>query len=147
MSRSTYQLLRTLWDLRLNTFKVVLAAGLVAMVLSLLVSTTIARPISQLRAEAQALVDRRGRLKGRFRPPRAWTKIGDLSRALAELTRQLEKHIQFIESFATDLSHELKNPLASLRNVTEILTDVDAQEDVNASSKWPRRTSSASSTW
>ena len=129
VSRSTYQLLRTLWDLRLNTFQVVLAAGLVAVVLSLLVSTTIARPIRQLRAEAQALVDRRGRLKGRFQASKSLDEIGDLSRALAELTRQLEQHIQFIESFATDLSHELKNPLASLRNVTEILTDVDTPED------------------
>ena len=124
-SKSTFQILRALYDLRLSTFKVVLASVAAAIVLSLLVSTTIARPLHRLRRESQALVDRRGRLRGSFKGSRRLDEIGDLSRALAELTRRLEGHIRFIESFASDVSHEFKNPLASIRNAIELLDDVE----------------------
>lgn len=125
ISKSTFQILSALYDLRLSTFKVVLASVAAAIVLSLLVSTTIARPLQRLRRESQALLDRRGRLKGSFKGSHRLDEIGDLSRALAELTRRLERHISFIESFASDVSHEFKNPLASIRNATELLDDVE----------------------
>ena len=125
ISKSTFQILSALYHLRLNTFKVVLASVAAAVVLSLLVSTTIARPLQRLRRESQALLDRRGRLKGSFKGSRRLDEIGDLSRALAELTRRLERHIRFIESFASDVSHEFKNPLASIRNATELLEEVE----------------------
>jgi len=125
VSKSTYQILKVLWGFRLSTFKVVLAAAAAAAVLSLLVSTTIARPLSRLRGEARAMVDRRGRLQGRFKASRSLDEIGDLSRALAGLTHQLEGHLQFMESFASDVSHEFKNPLAAIRTATELLADLE----------------------
>ncbi|RMH20350.1 MAG: HAMP domain-containing protein [Acidobacteria bacterium] len=125
VSRSTYRILQTLYKLRVDTFRVVLLAVGVAAVLSLLVSTTIARPLRRLQREAKALLDRRGRLRRRLQPLRRQDEIGDLSRALAELIRRLEAHQSFIESFASDVSHELKNPLASIRTATELLAEVD----------------------
>ncbi len=44
---------------------------------------------------------------------------------LAELTRRLEEHLQFTESFAADVSHEFKNPLAAIRSATEMALEVD----------------------
>ncbi len=129
VSKSTFTILRMLYDLRIRTFKVVLVSLVVAAILSLLVSTTIARPLSRLRREAQAMLDRRGRLKGRFKQSRRLDEIGDLERALHELTRRLEGHISFIESFASDVSHEFKNPLASIRNATDLLAEVEEPED------------------
>lgn len=125
VSRSTLQILRALWDLRLATFRVILASVGVAVVLSLLVSTTIARPLRRLRAQAHLILDRRGRLRGRFRGLGRLDEIGDLSRALAELTRRLEGHLQFLESFASDVSHEFKNPLAAIRNALELAGDIE----------------------
>lgn len=124
-SKSTFQILKAIYELRLNTFQAVLASVAAAIILSLLVSTTIARPLQQLRRESQALLDRRGRLKRSFQGSRRLDEIGDLSRALAELTRRLESHIRFIESFASDVSHEFKNPLAAIRNAVELLEDID----------------------
>lgn len=125
VSKSTSGVLQRLHGLRLLTFRVVLYSVAVAIVLSLLVSTTIARPISRLRDQALAILDRRGRLRGRFKVYRRLDEIGDLSRALYELTRRLEEHIAFIEGFASDVSHEFKNPLASIRGAVELMAEVD----------------------
>ena len=125
VSKSTFQILGSLYELRLSTFKVILASVIAAAVLSLLLATTIARPIAELRQRATAMLDRRGRLRDTFTPYKRKDEIGDLSRALAELTRRLEGHLQFIESFASDVSHELKNPLASIRNASDLLAEVE----------------------
>ncbi len=129
VSQSTYRLLAALYEVRLGIFRVFLASVAAAIVLTLLVSTTIARPLRRLRDEANALLDRRGRLRGRFRGSSRKDEIGDLARALEELTRRLEAHLAFIESFASDVSHELKNPLAAIRAATELLAEVEDPAD------------------
>ena len=93
----------------------------VAVVLSLLVSATIARPLIRLRNEADELLDHRGRLRGAFRGSQRTDEIGDLTRALENLTARLERHLVFVESFTADVSHEFKNPLASIRSAAELL--------------------------
>ncbi|HVR94973.1 MAG TPA: ATP-binding protein [Thermoanaerobaculia bacterium] len=129
VSQSTFRILGALVEVRLDIFQVFLASLLAAVVLSLLVSTTIALPLRRLRNEANALVDRRGRLRGSFRGSRRADEIGDLARALEQLTRRLEGHLRFIESFASDVSHEFKNPLASIRSATEMLAEVENPAD------------------
>jgi two-component system sensor histidine kinase ChvG len=125
VSQSTFHILRDLYEVRLAVFRYVLAAGAVAAVLSLMVSTTISRPLNRLRSQAKALLDRRGKLTGSFRDTERLDEIGDLSRALAELADRLEERLRFIESFAADVSHEFKNPLASIRTASEMLKEVE----------------------
>lgn len=129
VSQSTLRILQDLYDIRLESFEVFLGSLVVAAILSLLVSMTIVRPVARLRREAADLVDRRGRLRGRFRGSDRADEIGELSRALEELSRRLESHLEFIESFAADVSHELKNPLASIRNAAEMLAESEIPED------------------
>lgn len=129
VSQSTFRILGALVEVRLDIFQVFLASVAAAVVLSLLVSTTIALPLRRLRDEANALVDRRGRLRGSFGGSLRNDEIGDLTRALEQLTRRLEGHLRFIESFASDVSHEFKNPLASIRSATEMLAEVEDPAD------------------
>ncbi len=91
-----------------------------AAVLSLLVSATITVPVLRLRDQARGMLDPRGRLRGTITPSRRRDEIGDLSRGLGELTQRLEKHISSVESFASDVSHEFKNPLAAIRSAAEL---------------------------
>ena len=129
VSQSTYRILQDLYAIRLRIAKVCAASAAVALILSLFVSATIARPLRALRDEAAAIQDRRGRLRGTFRGLTRRDEIGDLTRALEELTVRLEDRQRSLESFASDVAHELKNPLASIRSAAEMLSEVrDADE-------------------
>jgi two-component system sensor histidine kinase ChvG len=135
VSQSTSRILRALWRVRLDTFEVFALSVVAAMVLSLLMSATIARPLIRLRNEADALLDHRGRLRRTFGGSRRRDEIGDLTRALAQLTARLERHLVFVETFSADVSHEFKNPLASIRNAAELLAhsrDPKEQEQLSA---------------
>jgi two-component system, OmpR family, sensor histidine kinase ChvG len=129
VSQSTVRILRELDDVRLDVFKVFLGSVAIAAILSLLLAGTITHPIRRLSDEASALLDRRGRLRGRFGGSRRADEIGDLARALEQLTARLEAHQHALEAFASDVSHELKNPLAAIRSATELLAEIDDPRD------------------
>jgi two-component system, OmpR family, sensor histidine kinase ChvG len=50
-------------------------------------------------------------------------EIGLLSKSLDDMTLELQKRISHAENFSTDLVHEIRNPLASLKSASEILHD------------------------
>ena len=50
-------------------------------------------------------------------------ELGLLSKSLDEMTLDLQKRISHAENFSTDLVHEIRNPLASLKSASEILHD------------------------
>jgi two-component system sensor histidine kinase ChvG len=129
VSQSTSRILAALWRVRLNVFKVFVYSVLAAAILSLLFATTIARPLVRLRDEADDLLDHRGRLKRPFRGSHRNDEIGDLARALEKLTARLERHLALVESLPADVSHEFKNPLASIRSAAELLARSDQEEE------------------
>jgi two-component system sensor histidine kinase ChvG len=56
-------------------------------------------------------------------------ELGLLSKSLDDMTLELQKRIFHAENFSTDLVHEIRNPLASLKSASEILNDTkDADE-------------------
>ena len=106
---------------RLAIFKVFLIAAGVMVVLSMLLAGTIAGPVRRLADGAERV---RRRIRTRVEIPdftRRRDEIGHLSGALRDMTGALYTRIEAIESFAADVSHELKNPLTSLRSAVETL--------------------------
>ena len=102
-------------------FRVFGVAAFVTIILSLLLASTIANPLRRLSAAAVRV--RRG-VKAREEIPdfsARQDEIGNLSIALRDMTSALYDRIDAIESFAADVSHELKNPLTSLRSAVETL--------------------------
>jgi len=106
---------------RLAIMRVFGVATLVNVLLSLVLSSTIANPLRRL--SAAAIRVRRGAKEREEIPDFSvrQDEIGNLSIALREMTTALYDRIDAIESFAADVSHELKNPLTSLRSAVETL--------------------------
>ena len=52
-------------------------------------------------------------------------ELGLLSNSLDDMTLELQKRITQAENFSTDLVHEIRNPLASLKSASEILHDTN----------------------
>ena len=48
-------------------------------------------------------------------------EVGQLSRSLTEMTDELYKRIDIAETFSSDLAHEIRNPLTSLKGASEVL--------------------------
>jgi two-component system sensor histidine kinase ChvG len=106
---------------RVAIMRVFLVAAAVTMVLSILLAGTIAGPVRRLAAAAERV--RRG-IKSREEIPNFSERrdeIGHLARALRDMTNALYNRMDAIETFAADVSHELKNPLTSLRSAVETL--------------------------
>ena len=128
-SQSTFRILTALYAVRLRAFEIIVGSLLVAALLTALAATTIVRPLGKLRRQASALADRRGPLPGTFAGAGRRDEIGELARALGELSRRTNDHIRLLQSFSADVSHELKNPLASIRTAAEMMADSDAPEE------------------
>ncbi len=128
VSQSTFRILRALYDVRLRIFQIVVASIVAAIAIGLLMSATIVRPLVRLRSAAVALSDRRATPAG-FRRVDRKDEIGDLARTLEDLTTRLDAHIRLLESFAGDVSHEFKNPLASIRAAAEMIAVTDEAPD------------------
>ena len=55
-------------------------------------------------------------------------ELGKLSNSLDDMTSELQKRISHAENFSTDLVHEIRNPLTSLKSASEILYETEDQE-------------------
>ena len=104
---------------RLTILKVFGLSLGVTLLLSFFLAGTIARPIRRLARAADTVRRGIGRTAEMPDISNRRDEIGDLSRSVGAMTRALYRQIDAIESFAADVSHELKNPLTSMRSALE----------------------------
>jgi two-component system sensor histidine kinase ChvG len=109
---------------RLELLRIFGVAVLVTVGLSLYLAGTIGRPIRRLAEAAERARGRGARIEIPDLTQRG-DEIGDLSRSLREMTNALWLRMSAIESFASDVAHEIKNPLSSLRSAVETAVRVD----------------------
>lgn len=106
---------------RIEILRIFLVAAIVMLILSILLAGTIASPLQRL--SDAAIRVKRG-VKSRVEIPdfsNRKDEIGHLAGSISEMTDALYQRIEAIERFAADVSHELKNPLTSLRSAVETL--------------------------
>lgn len=90
--------------------------------LSLILTAFIARPIRQLAQAADGAEYQTGQrnvipdFTGRN------DEIGELSRSLRSMTDAIYERLDATEAFASDVAHEIKNPLSSIRSAVETLS-------------------------
>ncbi len=122
---------------REQILQVFLLATLSSIVLSMVLANSIARPLRRLSAAAQKTHDEAG---GKLNLARVNIpdlsarpdEIGTLSRSMRNMTDALLERIDENKSFAADVSHEIKNPLTSLRSAVETLAYVQDDDSRKA---------------
>jgi two-component system, OmpR family, sensor histidine kinase ChvG len=109
---------------RLDWLLVLGATLIISVLLSRFMARTIAEPLRTL--SLAALRVRLGRARDVIVPrlPERRDEIGQLARAVSDMTSALRDRIDAGEQFAADVTHELKNPLASLRSALDTLDRV-----------------------
>jgi two-component system sensor histidine kinase ChvG len=114
---------------------ILLVVSIVSILLSLFLARTIVRPLRGLARSAVRVRLGRAREVVVPRLPTRRDEIGMLARALSDMSLALRARIDAIEAFAADVTHEMKNPLASLRSAVEGLAsihDPDLQKQLMA---------------
>ena len=110
---------------RYSLFLILVGTLIVSILLSRFLARTIAKPLRRLAHAAHRV--RRGSAREVDVPtlPLRTDEIGQLARALNEMTQSLRQRIDGADAFAADVTHELKNPLASLRSAVDTLERVE----------------------
>jgi two-component system sensor histidine kinase ChvG len=112
-----------------QTLAIIVGAALgISILLSLFLARTIVQPLRSLVRAAVRVRLGRDRSVVVPRLPERRDEIGMLARAFSDMTNALRRRIDAVESFAADVAHEIKNPLASLRSALESLEKVEDPE-------------------
>ena len=117
------------YEERMSILKVFLIASLITIILSIILSNTIAKPMRELSLAADNVTNN---LQSRENIPdfsKRKDEIGDLSNALRNMTSSLFERIDNIERFSADIAHELKNPMTSIRSASETIGKIKNIKD------------------
>ncbi len=135
VSNNGHKIEQAMRAIRLDILKIFTIALIITILLSLYLAGTIARPINRLAAAAEKV--RTGHGRHVYIPDFTSRRdeIGELSRDLRGMTEALWQRMDAIEKFAADVSHEIKNPLTSLRSAVETvarISDIEKQKKLMA---------------
>uniref|UniRef100_UPI0038D12B8F stimulus-sensing domain-containing protein n=1 Tax=Commensalibacter communis TaxID=2972786 RepID=UPI0038D12B8F len=129
LTREATNVDRALFAVRSSILILFLLALIITVLLSWYLSLTIARPLLALAIATHKMRDSVG--KTGMVPEGLLSRkdeIGDLARALQDSAKALWTRMGAIERFAADVSHELKNPLSSIRSAIELLPRIADME-------------------
>ena len=105
-----------------------IAVGLVILIFSFVLSRYFIKPIQNLVSYTKVIKDK-SQTKTNIESLKSRNdELGLLSNSLDDMTIELQKRVAHAENFSTDLVHEIRNPLASLKSASEILQDSNNSE-------------------
>ncbi len=104
------------------------AVGIVILIFSFVLNRYFLKPIKNLVSYTKTIKDKNLKTTNIEGLKLRNDEIGLLSSSLDDMTLELQKRISHAENFSTDLVHEIRNPLASLKSASEILNDTS---DIN----------------
>ena len=101
--------------------------GIVIFIFSLVLNKYFLKPLKNLVAYTK-IIKEKSRKKTNINELKSRNdELGTLSNSLDDMTSELQKRISHAENFSTDLVHEIRNPLTSLKSASEILYETDDQ--------------------
>ena len=111
--------------------RTVLAIALVILIFSLFLNKYILKPIRFLVSFTEAIKNKSDQNIDIQKFFVREDEVGKLTKSIDEMTKELQKRTTRAETFSTDLAHEIRNPLASLKGASELLDKTDDQKDRN----------------
>ncbi len=105
-----------------------IAVGIVILIFSFVLNRYFLKPIKNLVSYTKTIKDKKPKTTNIDSLKLRNDELGLLSNSLDDMTLELQKRITQAENFSTDLVHEIRNPLASLKSASEILHDTN---DIN----------------
>ena len=105
-----------------------IAVGIVVLIFSFVLNRYFLKPIKNLVSYTKTIKDKSLKTTNIEALKLRNDELGLLSNSLDDMTLELQKRITQAENFSTDLVHEIRNPLASLKSASEILHDTN---DIN----------------
>ena len=101
------------------------AVGIVILIFSFVLNRYFLKPIKNLVNYTNTIKNKNSVTTNIERLKLRNDELGLLSNSLDDMTLELQKRISHAENFSTDLVHEIRNPLASLKSASEILNDTN----------------------
>jgi two-component system sensor histidine kinase ChvG len=105
-----------------------IAVGFVILIFSFVLSRYFIRPIQNLVSYTKVIKEKSQTKTNIENLKSRNDELGLLSKSLDDMTIELQKRVAHAENFSTDLVHEIRNPLASLKSASEILQDTNSSE-------------------
>ena len=109
--------------------RTVLAIALVILIFSLFLNKYILKPIGFLVSFTESIKNKSDQNIDIRKFFVREDEVGKLTKSIDEMTKELQKRTKRAETFSTDLAHEIRNPLASLKGASELLDKSDKQND------------------
>ena len=100
-----------------------IAVGIVILIFSFVLNRYFLKPIKNLVSYTKTIKNKNPKTTNIDVLKLRNDELGLLSNSLDDMTLELQKRIAHAENFSTDLVHEIRNPLASLKSASEILQD------------------------
>ena len=101
--------------------RTVFSVALVILIFSVFLNKYILKPIRSLVLYTKAIKEKDVKIEKHEKYLLREDEVGQLSRSLNEMTEDLYKRIDIAETFSSDLAHEIRNPLTSLKGASEVL--------------------------
>ena len=108
--------------------RTVFSIAVVILIFSIFLNKYILKPIRALVLYTKAIKDKDEKIDKHERYLLRKDEVGQLSRSLNEMTENLYKRIDSAENFSSDLAHEIRNPLTSLKGASEVLENTSDTE-------------------
>jgi len=109
--------------------RTVLAVALVIFIFSIFLNKYILKPISFLVRYTESIKAKSSQPVNIDNFFIRKDEVGKLTQSIYEMTMDLQKRANRAETFSTDLAHEIRNPLASLKGASELLDKTTEQKD------------------
>ena len=101
---------------------------IVILIFSFVLNRYFLKPIRNLVAYTKIIKDKSDEKTNIENIKKRHDELGVLSNSLDEMTNELNKRIATAENYSTDLLHEIRNPLASLKSASDIISETENKE-------------------